>query len=159
MSRRTEPIIIKTTKTLPVVITAIYSVLVIVILLRSGIGAHGLWLYGSVLLVTTLLLVLLADSFSGYLELSNDSLTRKNLFGSNTIEISEIKEVSKARHIFGPDQIDLGNAQNKVSIVQGAFKQAEFALLVEQLCTELEAVNPKHAKALEWIIGKRDLLA
>ena len=150
MSKPATPLTIKPTKTLPLILIVIYVVLALVILVRAD--TNIVWLYAGI--VTILLFALLADMFTGYLQLSNDSLTKKNLFGSQTIKISEIKEVSTARHILGPSQTDIGNTRNKVSIVSSAFKRNEFRILMRQLQTKLKSVNPKRAKDLQQVVNK-----
>lgn len=148
-----KPIItIKPGKKLPSVLTVIYVALVVLILLRGDVNVA--WVYASAALISILFFALLTDAFTGYLQLNNDSLTKKNLFGSQTIKISEIKEVSSARHILGASQIDIGNARGRVSIVSGAFRRNEFKALMRQLHIKLKSVNPKRAEDLGDILTR-----
>lgn len=149
MVKQIQSLVIKPSKTLPSILTILY--LIFVLYLFVGMSDVNMWwLLGVVVVVSSLWLVFVIDSFSGYLELSKDSLTRRTVFSTRKIRISEIKEVSVARSIFGPSRIDFGNAKDGyVTIVAGAFRKSEFEPLLQQLHSTLKVHNPKRAERLQ----------
>lgn len=101
------------------------------------------------------------EYYSGYIKLENGELTRKSLFSSRTIKVSEIREVSSsASGVFptsslGAGVIDLGNAKDgDVSIKVATYKNEELVPIIKQVHRELNSVNPKRAKDLQKAFGR-----
>lgn len=149
MGKPVQTVVLKPSKTLPSILTVLYLIFVLYLLI--GISNVNLWwLLGVVVVVSSLWFIFVIDSFTGYLKLSKDLLTRRTVFSTRKIKISEIKEASVARSIFGPSKIDFGNAKDGyITIVAGAFRKSELKPFLKQLHDRLEEHNPKRAQRLQ----------
>lgn len=96
------------------------------------------------------------STYSGYLKLEKGLLYRKSLFGTESVKVSNIREVSGGNSgafptsSLGAGIISLGNAKDGiVSINLFAFKKNELTSLIEQVYRELKPVNPQRAVDLK----------
>lgn len=103
-----------------------------------------------------LIALVFVEYYSGYIKLENGMLTRKSLFSTRSVKVSDIREVSVSRSGtlptsgLGAGVIGLGNAKDGiVGIKISAYKKDELTPLMKQVYIELKAVNPKRAADLQ----------
>ena len=103
-----------------------------------------------------LIALVFIEYYSGYIKLENGMLTRKSLFSTRTVKVSEIREVSSSgsgtfpTSSLGAGVIDLGNAKDgDVSIKVATYKKEELIPIIRQVHSELKSVNPKRAIDLQ----------
>lgn len=106
-----------------------------------------------------LITLVFVEYYSGYLKLENGMLTRKSVFGTRSVKISDIREVSVSRSGtlptsgLGAGVIGLGNAKDGiVGIKTSACKKEELTPLIKQIYIEPKSVNPKRAADLQKIL-------
>lgn len=103
-----------------------------------------------------LITLVFVEYYSGYIKLENGTLTRKSLFSTCSVKVSDIRGVSVSRSGtfptsgLGAGVIGLGNAKDGiVGIKISAYKKEELTPLINQIYIELKAVNPKRAADLQ----------
>lgn len=151
MAKSADPIFIKPRKVLPLAFMAIFFAATIPIMwpihwyMLSMLGIMGLLFTG-----------FFVSTYSGYLRLDKGLLYRKSLFGTESVKISNIREVSGGSSGTFPTSglgagiIGLGNAKDGiVSINFFAFKKKELTPLIKQVYRELKPVNPQRAADLQ----------
>lgn len=109
-----------------------------------------------------LISLVFVEYYSGYIKLENGELTRKSLFSTRTVKVSDIREVgSSGSGTFptsglGAGVIDLGNAKDgDVSIKVATYKKEELIPIIRQVHSELKSVNPKRAKDLQKAFARQ----
>lgn len=109
-----------------------------------------------------LIALVFVEYYSGYIKLENGELTRKSLFSTRTVKVSEIREVSSSSSgtfptsSLGAGVIDLGNAKDgDVSIKVATYKKEELIPIIRLVHSELKSVNPKRAKDLQKAFARQ----
>lgn len=151
MAKSADPILIKPKKVLPFAFMATFFVITIPIMWPIH------WYMLSLLSIMGLLFAgFFVSTYSGYLKLDKGLLYRKSLFGTESVKVSNIREVSGGNSGTFPTSglgagiIGLGNAKDGiVSINLFAFKKKELTSLIEQVYRELKPVNPQRAVDLK----------
>lgn len=111
-----------------------------------------------------LIVLVFVEFYSGYIKLENGELTRKSLFGTRTVKVREIREVSSSgsgtfpTSSLGAGVIDLGNAKDGyISIKVATYKKVELTPIITQVYSELKSVNPKRAEELQKAFARKDI--
>lgn len=110
-----------------------------------------------------LIVLVFVEFYSGYIKLENGELTRKSVFATRSVKVSDIREVSVSRSGtlptsgLGAGVIGLGNAKDGiVGIKTLAYKKEELTPLIKQIYIELKSVNPKRAEELQKAFARYD---
>lgn len=144
-------ITVRPTKLLPLIGIVTFAVGSVVLTWPTSLATFVLIVIIGLLISTSLI-----DIYSGYLQLQDGLLQRTTLFGTKSISVAAIREVTMSSpstlpiNALSGGAIKLGNAKDGyVEIKVSAYKRGDLAPLIRELHRELSASNPKRARDLQ----------